>query len=63
MEIDHPVEGKVRTIGFPVKLSATPQQVRLAPPLLGADTEAILEELGIDAEARAKLGADGAFSP
>jgi crotonobetainyl-CoA:carnitine CoA-transferase CaiB-like acyl-CoA transferase len=63
MEIDHPVEGKVRTIGFPVKLSATPQQVRLAPPLLGANTEAILEELGIDAEARAKLGADGAFSP
>jgi crotonobetainyl-CoA:carnitine CoA-transferase CaiB-like acyl-CoA transferase len=63
MEIDHPVEGKVRAIGFPVKLSATPQQVRLAPPLLGADTEAILEELGIDADARAMLAADGAFNP
>ncbi len=36
MEIDHPVEGKVRSIGFPVKLSGTPQQFRMPPPLLGA---------------------------
>jgi len=63
MEMDHPVEGKVRTIGFPVKMSATPQRVRRAPPLLGADTEAILAELGVDAEARAALLADGAFKP
>jgi formyl-CoA transferase len=28
MEIDHPVEGKVPNIGFAVKLSGTPQQVR-----------------------------------
>ena len=27
MEIDHPVEGKVRSIGFPVKLSGTPEDV------------------------------------
>ncbi len=63
MEIDHPVEGKVRSIGFPVKLSATPQRVRRAPPLLGADTAAILRELGIDAAAEADLRAAGAFAP
>ena len=28
MEIDHPIEGKVPNIGFAVKLSGTPQQVR-----------------------------------
>ena len=63
MEIDHPVEGKVRSIGFPVKLSGTPQQVRMPPPLLGAHTEEIVTELGFGAEALEKLRAAGAFAP
>src|SRR6476620_4899475 len=33
MEIDHPIEGKVPNIGFAVKLSETPQQVRRLPSL------------------------------
>jgi formyl-CoA transferase len=48
MNIEHPVEGEVKSIGFPVKLSGTPQQVRRHPPLLGEHTEEILAELGID---------------
>ncbi len=63
IEIDHPVEGKVPNIGFAVKLSATPQQVRMPPPLLGEHTEAILAELGIGAEERAALKVQGAFAP
>ena len=63
MEIDHPVEEKVRSIGFPVKLSDTPQQVRMPPPLLGEHTEAVLAELGMDKNAIAALRDEGAFAP
>jgi formyl-CoA transferase len=45
MEIDHPIEGKVKNIGFPVKLLGTPQQVRRHPPLLGEHNEEILAEI------------------
>jgi crotonobetainyl-CoA:carnitine CoA-transferase CaiB-like acyl-CoA transferase len=63
MDIDHPVEGTVPNIGFAVKLSGTPQQVRRHPPLLGEHTDAILDEIGIDAAAAADLRAKGAFAP
>ena len=62
IEIDHPVEGKVPNIGFPVKLSGTPQQVRRHPPLLGEHNDEVLAELGIGAPERAKLAASGAFT-
>ncbi len=62
MEIDHPVEGKVPNIGFAVKLSGTPQQVRMHPPLLGEHTQDILAELGLSAAERAELQAQGAFA-
>jgi crotonobetainyl-CoA:carnitine CoA-transferase CaiB-like acyl-CoA transferase len=45
MEIDHPREGKVKNIGFPVKLLGTPQQVRRHPPLLGEHNEEIFSEI------------------
>ncbi|MEO7008772.1 MAG: CoA transferase [Caldimonas sp.] len=63
IEIDHPVEGKVPNIGFPVKLSATPARVRLPPPLLAEHTDEVLAELGIGAEEREALRAAGAFAP
>jgi formyl-CoA transferase len=48
MEIDHPVEGRVRNIGFPVKLHGTPQRVRRHPPLLNEHRDEILRELGLE---------------
>ena len=60
MEIDHPIEGKARSLGFPMKMTGTPQQVRLPPPLLGEHTDAILAKLGFDAAARRAMEAQGA---
>ena len=47
-EVDHPVAGRVRTLGFPLKMSDTPLRVRRAPPLLGEHSAEILRELGIE---------------
>ena len=59
MEYEHPIEGTVKSIGFPVKLSESKQRVRLPPPLLGEHNDAILAELGIDEATRRQLRADG----
>jgi formyl-CoA transferase len=61
-EIDHPVEGRIKALGFPVKLSDTPQQIRFSPPLLGEHTRSIVEELGLSGEV-ATLESEGAFAP
>ena len=60
MEFEHPVEGKVKSIGFPVKLSETKQSVRRHPPLLGEHNDEILTELGIDEKTREQLKREGA---
>jgi len=61
VEMPHPLAGSVRVVASPIKLAATPVRYRRPPPLLGADTEAVLAELGFDAAAIARLRARGAI--
>jgi crotonobetainyl-CoA:carnitine CoA-transferase CaiB-like acyl-CoA transferase len=46
-ELPHPTLGRVKALGNPVKMSATPPVLATAGPALGADTDAILRELGL----------------
>jgi crotonobetainyl-CoA:carnitine CoA-transferase CaiB-like acyl-CoA transferase len=46
VEVDHPIVGRMKTLGVPIKLSATPGAVTRPAPLLGQHTDEVLAELG-----------------
>lgn len=50
LESEHPALGKVRQLGFPIKLSGTPAGLHRHAPALGEHTEEILSRLGYTAE-------------
>ena len=55
MELEHPTQGKVKQLGFAVKLSETPAQFRNFAPVLGQHSEEILQELGYSGKSVEKL--------
>ncbi len=55
--VDHPTLGTMQTLGSPIKLSATPPEVRRCAPHLGEHTEEVLREAGFDAARIAALAA------
>ena len=59
MDVSHPGHGVVRMLGFPMKLSETPCQVRLPAPELGEHSDAVLAGLGYAPDAVADLRAAG----
>ena len=50
VEVDHPVIGRMKTLGIPIKLSATPGAVTRAAPTLGQHSDEILCEIGYTAD-------------
>ena len=55
--IEHPVHGPLDVIGFPIKFTDDPCRIHRLPPELGADTDAVLAELGYDPAAIARVRA------
>jgi crotonobetainyl-CoA:carnitine CoA-transferase CaiB-like acyl-CoA transferase len=50
VEMDHSLAGAVKMLGLPALLSETPTSIRLEPPALGADSDAVLSELGLSVD-------------
>ena len=62
VEIEHPRAGKLRVVGVPVRLSATPGAIRSPSPALGEHTDEVLRELlALDAAEIEALRAAGAL--
>ncbi|PXY22290.1 CaiB/BaiF CoA transferase family protein [Prauserella muralis] len=60
VELDHPVEGRVRSLGIPVKLSATPGRIRRVAPGLGEHTDEVLRAAGCTDDEITALRGQGA---
>ncbi len=59
--VPHPTLGEVDQVGFPYAMSATPCEIRLAPPLLGQHNEEILTDLGYSAGQITSMRKEGAI--
>ena len=56
VDVEHPVEGRLHTLGFPLGMSETPPRVHLPPPRLGEHTGEVLRELGLEGAASSGRG-------
>jgi crotonobetainyl-CoA:carnitine CoA-transferase CaiB-like acyl-CoA transferase len=60
VDMPHPLGGTTSVVRSPLRLSETPVEYRLAPPLLGQHTEEVLKDvLGKDGAEIARLKAAG----
>jgi crotonobetainyl-CoA:carnitine CoA-transferase CaiB-like acyl-CoA transferase len=61
VEVEHSTLGPVKTIGLPVKFSATPGKVRSGAPVYGEHTREVLREYGFDQTQIEALEKEGAI--
>lgn len=59
VETDHPRAGRVRSLGSPVKMSASGREMAAPAPLLGEHSRSVLREVGFDGDALDGLIAEG----
>jgi crotonobetainyl-CoA:carnitine CoA-transferase CaiB-like acyl-CoA transferase len=60
MKVPHPTAGTMKLVRSPIRLSETPVDVRMPPPLLGEHTDEVLRhDLGMSAEQIAQLHQKG----
>jgi crotonobetainyl-CoA:carnitine CoA-transferase CaiB-like acyl-CoA transferase len=50
VEMNHPTAGKIKQIGTPFKFSESKTGLTTAPPVLGANTDEVLSDLGYSAD-------------
>ncbi len=63
LSLAHPSAGTVASVACPIRLSATPVEYERAPPLLGAHTDEVLDEiLGLDSAEIGRLRDAGVIS-
>jgi crotonobetainyl-CoA:carnitine CoA-transferase CaiB-like acyl-CoA transferase len=58
--VDHPVAGRVETIGVPAKFSGTPTEIARPAPLYGQHTREVLSAAGFSRSEIDALIAEGA---
>jgi crotonobetainyl-CoA:carnitine CoA-transferase CaiB-like acyl-CoA transferase len=58
-ETDHPIEGRVKQLGFPWKFSGTPAVIKSPPPALGEHNTDILKTRGYEEEEIRAFEKDG----
>jgi crotonobetainyl-CoA:carnitine CoA-transferase CaiB-like acyl-CoA transferase len=60
VELDHPLLGRYVTTAPPIRMSLTPTRAQGPSPLLGADTDEVLHDVGLPAQLISHLRASGA---
>jgi crotonobetainyl-CoA:carnitine CoA-transferase CaiB-like acyl-CoA transferase len=60
VETEHPTLGRLKTLGSPIKMSATPPDVSRRAPLLGEHTDEVLAEAGFGSREIAAFRQSGA---
>ncbi|MEO8281699.1 MAG: CoA transferase, partial [Ideonella sp.] len=62
VDLEHPVAGATKALGLPIKLSATPGNIRRPAPTYGQHTEEVLREHGFGPSEISALNASGAIA-
>lgn len=58
-QVNHPVIGEMKTIGFPTKFSRTPLEIRRPAPLFAEHTDEVLHGIGMSDEDIGSLRSEG----